>query len=223
MSPETLGWYASIYFWLFFTGLGIPPCPEEAGILYAAGLTALHPELRWWVAWPLTSLGIVSADVVLYGIGRRWGQRLFEVRWVRWVLEPERRQRLERKFHKHGIKLLIAARFLPPLRTGLFMIAGSIRYSFGRFLAADVLFAILGVGVLFFCGTWLVELVHSVGSWLLWAAVPFVAAYALHRYYRFLRARELRGEPAPPVSVLELPPPPAQPEPIPPAPQAAGR
>jgi membrane protein DedA with SNARE-associated domain len=205
MSPEAIGWYASIFFWLFFTGLGIPPCPEEAGILYAAGLTALHPELRWWLAWPLTSAGIFCADLVMYALGRFWGHRLFALRWVRWVLSPERRQRLERRFHEHGVKLLIAARLLPPLRTGVFLIAGTIHYPFTRFVAADGSFAVLGVGVLFFCSTGLIELIHRVGSWLLWAAVPVAIVYGLYRYYRYLRTREMRGEPVPPVSVLALP------------------
>jgi len=213
ISWDTVGWYASIYFWMLFTGIGIPPCPEEAGILYAAGLTALHPEMRWWLSWPLTSAGILSADVVLYSVGRLWGQRLFEFRWVRLLLAPERRQRLERKFHEHGIKILIAARFLPPLRTGIFMIAGTIHYSFLRFLAADAVFCVIGVGALFFCGTWLIQLIHEVGSRVLWAAVPVLAIYGLYRYYRYLRKRELRGEPVPPVSVLQVPLAPADPGP----------
>ena len=54
---------------------------------------ALQPELRWWISWPLTSVGIVCADIVLYSIGRYWGERLFQLRWVRLVLKPERRQR----------------------------------------------------------------------------------------------------------------------------------
>ena len=70
MSVEAVGWYVSIVLWLFFTGIGIPPCPEEAGILYAAGVTALHPEMRWWISWPLTSAGILCADLTLYAIGR---------------------------------------------------------------------------------------------------------------------------------------------------------
>src|SRR5690349_17002052 len=105
MSPDAWGWYGSIFLWLFCTGIGIPPCPEEAGILYAAGLTALHPEVRWWVAWPATGLGIVCADMVLYGVGRYWGRRLFEYRWVKRLINPERRQRVEDKFAEHGIKL----------------------------------------------------------------------------------------------------------------------
>jgi len=205
MSWEVVGWYASIFFWLYFTGIGIPPCPEEAGILYAAGLTALHPELRWEISWPLTGAGILAADITLYIIGRFWGRRLLETRWMRWMLKPERRLRLEAMFQKHGIKLLIAARLLPPLRTGLFMIAGTLHYSFIRFVIADAVFAIVGVGVLFFLGAWLIEIVDQVGSYILWVAVPVAIVYGLYRYFRFLRARELRGQPEPPVSVLELP------------------
>jgi membrane protein DedA with SNARE-associated domain len=67
---EMWGWYLSILCWLYFTGIGIPPCPEEAGIIYAAGPTALHPEMHWWISWPVTITGIVSADVTLYAIGR---------------------------------------------------------------------------------------------------------------------------------------------------------
>jgi membrane protein DedA with SNARE-associated domain len=205
MSLETAGWYASVFFWLYFTGLGVPPCPEEAGILYAASLNALHPEMRWWFVWPLTSAGIFCADATLYAVGRRWGGRLFEFRWVRAVLQPERRQRLEARLNDHGVKLLIAARLLPPLRTGVFLIAGAVRYPFARFLLADGAFAVLGVGVLFFCGTGLVDLVNRVGSRVLWVAVPAVLVYLSYRYFRYLQRREGRGEPAPPVSVLQLP------------------
>src|SRR5215212_9535580 len=67
MTGEALGWYASIFAWLFFTGIGIPPCPEEAGILYAASVHALHPDVWWPFAWMACGLGILAADCVLYG------------------------------------------------------------------------------------------------------------------------------------------------------------
>lgn len=205
MSVETLGWYASIYFWLFFTGIGIPPCPEEAGILYAAGLTALHPQVHWWLAWPAAGAGIISADLVLYGLGWLWGERLFAYRWVRWVLPPEKRQRIETRFHQHGFQIVLMARFIPPLRTGVFLIAGAIRFSLMQFLTADVLYAVGGVGALFCGGTWLIELIHRASHWLAYVAVSLAGVYALYRYYRFLRERERRRGPLPPVSVLEVP------------------
>jgi membrane protein DedA with SNARE-associated domain len=204
MSLETLGWYASIFFWLFFTGIGIPPCPEEAGIIYAAGVTALHPEVRWWLAWPLTGAGIVCADMALYGIGRHFGRRLFDFRWVQRIIKDERRQRLEARFNQHGIKILLMARLLPPLRTGVFVIAGAIRYPFLRFLAADAAYAVVGVGIFFFGSTWLIDLIHQAGKGVLYVVAGLAVIYGLYRYYRYLRKRELKGTAQPPISVVEL-------------------
>ncbi len=205
MTTEALGWYTSIVCWLFFTGIGIPPVPEEAGILYAAGLNALHPEVQWPIAWLMTGLGIVGADTVLYGVGRRWGVRLFDYRWVKRVMSAERRQRIERKFQKHGMKLLLLARFLPPLRTGIFLIAGAAKFSFTKFLIADGLYAVFGVGLFFLGGTWLVELIKRSGHWAVYIVAAPVVGYALYRYYRYLKKREEQPEAEPPISVLEVP------------------
>jgi membrane protein DedA with SNARE-associated domain len=200
---EALYWYASIFAWLFFTGIGLPPCPEEAGILYAAGVNALHPEVRWPLAWLATALGIMAADSVLYGIGRKWGAKLFEYRWVQKLMKAERRKRIEAKFHRHGIKLLVVARFLPPLRTGVFMIAGASKYSFAKFLLADAVYGVVGVGLFFFCGSFLVELIHRSQAVFIYVGAGLLTAYILYRYYRFLRKRELATSPQPPASVLE--------------------
>lgn len=188
--PEALYWYASIFAVLFFTGIGLPPMPEEAGILYAAGLRALHPEVFWWGAWPACALGILAADCVLYGLGRRLGPRLFEYRWVQRVLSAERRQRLEGKIHQHGIKLLILARFLPPLRLGVFLITGAARYSFVKFVLADLVYGVVGVGVFFFAGSWVMELLKSVGHAAIWFVAAPLALYGLYRYFRYLQRKE---------------------------------
>ena len=115
MSLEALYWCASIFLWSFFTGIGLPPIPEEAGILYAASLATLHSEVRWWMAWPAASLGIIAADLALYGAGRLWGQRILAYRWLARVLTPERRKTIEDNFHRNGMKFLLTARLLPPL------------------------------------------------------------------------------------------------------------
>jgi membrane protein DedA with SNARE-associated domain len=193
LSVEELYWSASVFLWLFCTGIGIPPVPEEAGILYAAGLTTLHPEVRWWVAWPAASLGIIGADLVLYGTGRWLGERVFQYRWVNRVLPPERRQRLQARFHEHGLKFLLMARLLPPLRTGVFLMAGSIRYPVARFLLADAVYGLVGVGLLFFGGTAFLEVAHHLGGWLVLIVALAVVGYILYRYYRYLKKLELKA------------------------------
>lgn len=208
MSLDALYWYVSIFGWLFLTGIGTPPVPEEAGILYAAGVHAVHPEVWWPLAWAACGLGIVAADCVLYGVGRRWGVKLFEYRWVQKVLSAERRGRLEGHFTQHGMKLLILARFLPPLRTGVFLIAGATRYSFVKFIIADLIYAVFGVGVLFFCGTWILALVHRYTNPAVFVIALAVMCYGLWMYYKLLRRRDWSGAPdfaGAPVSVLQGP------------------
>ncbi|MDB5311869.1 MAG: hypothetical protein JWO38_6071 [Gemmataceae bacterium] len=203
MTSDALYWYASIFLLLFLTGIGIPPCPEEAGILYAASLSVLHPDVKWWIAWPVCGLGILCADCVLYWVGRWWGSSLFKYRWVQRVLSTDRRERIEKRFHQHGMKLLLLARFLPPLRTGVFLISGASRYPFSKFLLADLIYCVVGVGVVFFGGTWLVELVHRLGHSAVWFVVVPAVGYGLYRYYSYLKRKE--EEPVPPVSVIQSP------------------
>jgi membrane protein DedA with SNARE-associated domain len=203
---EEWGWYLSIFFWLFCTGIGLPPFPEEGGILYAAGVAAVHPNVHWWLAWPATSAGILCADMVLYGVGRWFGPRLFEHRWVQRLVNPERRRRFEGRFHDHGMKVLVTARFLPPLRTGVFVVAGALRYSFVRFLIADGLYLVFGVALFFFCGAAVIHFIHElgeVGHWVIYIAAGAVGVYLLVRYYRRLKARERKLMPPTPVNVLE--------------------
>jgi membrane protein DedA with SNARE-associated domain len=199
---ESLEWYESIFLWLFATGIGIPPVPEEAGILYAAGLHALHPGVLWPFAWLACGLGILSADCVLYGIGRQWGRRLFMLKWVQRIINDQRRMQIEMKIHTHGMKLLLLARFLPPLRTGVFLISGASRFSFLKFIIADSMYCIFGVGLFFFAGTGILTLIKSIGYEAAWFVAVPVIGYALYRYFRSLKRR---AEATPPVSVLQSP------------------
>jgi membrane protein DedA with SNARE-associated domain len=196
MSSElltALGWYASIFLWLYLTGIGLPPFPEEGGIGYAAWAAAVQPDVHWWGAWPAAGAGILCADMTLYAVGRLTGPRLFEYRWARRLIKPERRQRFENLFHTHGTKILLTARLLPPLRTGVFIMAGALSFSFLRFLLADALYAVVGVGVVFFFGAGLMGLIHTYAhEWWVWAIAAAFGVYLLVHYYRRLRQREVR-------------------------------
>src|SRR3954462_5878815 len=108
------------------------------------------------------------------------------------MMNAERRQRIEAKFHRHGIKLLLVARFLPPLRTGIFLIAGASRFSLAKFLLADGLYAVFGVGLFFLGGTWLIDLIRHSGHLAVYILAVPALGYGLYRYYRYLKQREER-------------------------------
>jgi membrane protein DedA with SNARE-associated domain len=147
------------YVWVFglllAAGFGAP-VPEElpvaiAGALVGHAAQAPVPEHPvWYVMLPVCIAGVVVSDGVLYGIGRLWGPRLLDRPWVRSrLLPPDRRARIEENFHRRGVRILLAARFLPGIRTPIFLMAGVLRVPLGQFLLADGLYAVPGVTLLF--------------------------------------------------------------------------
>jgi membrane protein DedA with SNARE-associated domain len=196
LSRTTFYWLGLIFAWQFCTGIGIPPLPEEATILWAGAMAKLNEDCAWWLAWPTCIVAIILADLVLYSAGRYGGEPLLSSKWVRRFVPDERRLKLEHGFRSHGVKILITARLLPlpGIRTAVFLTAGSIRYPFFRFFIADIVYAIPGVGFFFFCSYFsaegLLRLYRLMGATLFWVLVPAVllgAAYLLHRYLKNLR------------------------------------
>jgi membrane protein DedA with SNARE-associated domain len=108
-------------------------------------------RLRWWIMLPTCIVGVVIGDGFLYAIGRVFGYRVLNIRWVRTrLLTPEKRERIERNFHRYGIWILLGARLLPGIRSPIFLMAGINRLPLKKFFLADGLYAIPGVSLLFF-------------------------------------------------------------------------
>ncbi len=199
---ETWG-YLGIFLGILATGIGFP-MPEELPIVIGGGLAgglAGDERILWWVMLPVCIVGVVIGDGLLYGIGRMWGPRLLEIEWVkRRLLPPERRAKIERNFHEHGIKILLFARLTPGIRGTIFFTAGLTRLPLARFLLADGIYAIPGVSLLFTLGYFFTEQminlvkndVEQVKSIIIIVVVVGVAAYFC---YRFLRRPMVTGDP----------------------------
>ena len=76
---------------------------------------------------PVCYAGVITSDVMLYGIGRLWGPRLLKNRWVARIVPPDKRERIENNFHRYGVLVLLFARFLPTIRSPIFITAGVMR------------------------------------------------------------------------------------------------
>jgi membrane protein DedA with SNARE-associated domain len=142
--------YVGIFLALVLAGLGFP-IPEELPVITAGILVGHHDSsLRWYVMLPVVIAGVVISDGLLYGIGRIWGTRFLDIAWVRRnLVTPEKRAKIEKNLREKGIMILLGARFVPGIRSPIFIVAGSMRVPLGRFLLADGLYAIPGVNVLF--------------------------------------------------------------------------
>ena len=155
--------YQGVFFALIAAGFGFP-IPEELPVI-TAGVLVGHEDttLMWYIMLPVVMAGVVIGDGVLYAIGRLYGRRLLNLKWVqRHFVPPEKRDEIEQNFARRGIMVLLGARLLPGIRTPIFIMAGVLRVPFGRFLLADALYAIPLVNVLFWLSYLLTDQVLAI-------------------------------------------------------------
>jgi membrane protein DedA with SNARE-associated domain len=194
--------YLGIFAVLLLGSLGVP-IPEEMPIIAAAVLS--HEGLaRWWLALPVCLVGVLSGDLVLYWVGRHWGEDVLNWRVVRLVLTPKRAQWLQAAYRQHAVKTIVTARHVMGLRAAAFLTAGMARVPFWKFVVADAGTAALGVPFLFGLAyfftdeiTAIVADVHRVERWLALAGLLVLAAVlfvGVRRWHRRLGRERLDAE-----------------------------
>jgi membrane protein DedA with SNARE-associated domain len=117
--------------------------------IIAAAVLTHEGFARWWVALPVCIAGVLAGDVVLYWVGRHWGESIVQWRIVRSVLNRQREERLKAAYRRHAVKTVVVARPIIGLRAATFLTAGIAGVPFGRFVAADCGAALVGVTVIF--------------------------------------------------------------------------
>jgi membrane protein DedA with SNARE-associated domain len=86
----------------------------------------------------------------MYAIGRQFGHRVLREHslWAR-LVKPHREAQMQRMIQRHGLKVLLLARFLVGLRSPVFLSAGILRLPLRRFLLIDVFCASAVIGLFF--------------------------------------------------------------------------
>jgi membrane protein DedA with SNARE-associated domain len=193
--------YVGVFVVLLLGSLGVP-IPEEIPVLAAAALS--HEQIvRWWIALPVCLVGVLSGDLILYWIGRRWGERVLAWRHVRYFITPEREHVLADRYRRHGAKIIVIARHVMGLRAAAFLTAGIVRLPFLKFVIVDAATATVGVTFGFFVGYAFTEHlmamlrgVHRLERWLPLAGLLAVTAAAFVLYRRQQRRLGLSREDA---------------------------
>jgi membrane protein DedA with SNARE-associated domain len=95
-------------------------------------------------------VGAVVGDMVMYGLGRKFGRGLLQRRgYLHSLLSAERERQIEEQFRLHGLKVLFAARFLVGIRTPIYITAGILKVPFRRFIVADMFCAAVVIPLFF--------------------------------------------------------------------------
>lgn len=142
--------YLGAFAVLLLCGFGLP-IPEEVTIVGAGFL--LHKGLvDHWPILLTCYAGVLAGDSIPYTVGRLWGDRAFEHRWVRRVLHKQRMERLEARFRRHLVLGVFTCRFLPGARWPGYFIAGHLGMPAWKWLTLDAIGAAIMVPVVLHLG-----------------------------------------------------------------------
>lgn len=149
---------------------------SEDATCIATGLLIRTGQLDWPLALGACFLGIFVGDLGLWLIGRLCGPRVLGWRWVRKRMPAHRLEHLTHWFDRRGWTAVLAARFLPGTRLPVYLAAGMLGRSAGRFVLWAAIAALLWTPLLVLLVAWLgsavvVPLERVLGSgWLTLAA-----------------------------------------------------
>lgn len=143
--------YLAVFVVLLVCGCGVP-IPEDITLVAGGIIAGLgYADVRVMAAVGMA--GVLVGDSAMFLIGRHFGERARRLRWVAYLLTPQRYARVQAKFGKYGNRLMFVARFLPGLRSAVFLTAGMTRrVSYPRFILLDGLAALISVPLWVYLG-----------------------------------------------------------------------
>jgi membrane protein DedA with SNARE-associated domain len=128
---------------LIACGFGFP-MPEDI-VLITGGILAARGVTDVLTVNVVCMLGVLIGDGTVFFMGRRFGHRIKSFPIIRKVLNEKTDKRVEHIFNKYGKKVIFFARFMPGLRTPIFMTSGIYRVSPWTFLILDGFAALISV------------------------------------------------------------------------------
>lgn len=192
MEPRTA--FLSLLGVLLLCGLGLP-VPEDI-VLITTGFLASLGKFPLWVGIALGVVGVLSGDAVLFFLGRRYGERVFEHPLVRRITRPESLEAARERVLRNASVICFVARFLPGLRSPIYLMAGAMGVPPRTYVTQDGLAALISVPVWVVAGWYFGEQIEGA---MLWArqfqTVMLVALAVLGVGWLGWRAWKRRQEP----------------------------
>jgi membrane protein DedA with SNARE-associated domain len=194
--------YLGLFLLLVLGGLGLP-FPEDAtlflcGVLIATGVVRALPAL-------LVVYGsVLLVDFGLFLVGRKYGRMVVTHPKFHRLLGPEKLARLEEKFRKNGILIILLGRHLIVLRAQIFLAAGVMKMPHWKFMIADGISSLVTIGILAGAGylganTFKgVEDARPIEYAVSGVAAAILLGFIIYKVIRHRRAKAASGNPEPP-------------------------
>ncbi len=137
--------YAGLFCVLLLCGLGLP-LPEDIALL-AGGFLAHRGVTHLPMTLAVSLLGVVAGDNWLFYMGRRFGTGLVSYFQLGRPSSQVQIERLKEFMRRHGHRTIFYARFLAGVRALIYLTAGSLGFSPGKFVFYDLLGAVISVPI----------------------------------------------------------------------------
>jgi pimeloyl-ACP methyl ester carboxylesterase/membrane protein DedA with SNARE-associated domain len=156
LDMHTLPMYSGIAALVLLLLLVLATFISEDLACIGAGVLVAQGRLEYGAAVSACFLGIYLGDLLIFLLGRRYGQGALQRPPFKWFLNADDVERGGAWFTRKGIAVIIASRFLPGTRVATYFAAGMLSKNFWRFalyfFAAIALWVPLLVGLAAFLG-----------------------------------------------------------------------
>ncbi len=138
--------YIGIFLLLILGGIGLP-FPEDATLILSGFLVA-HGAITPLPTFLTVYAGLLASDFFLYLVGKKYGRMVVEHKRFQKIISPDRLSKLEEKFKKGDVWVILIGRHFLGLRAQIFLVAGVMRMPAITFLIADATTALLTIALM---------------------------------------------------------------------------
>jgi membrane protein DedA with SNARE-associated domain len=157
--------YGLVFFLLIICGVGLP-INEDIVLLGASALTlkgVMDPVPLIVVSW----FGLLCGDGLIFHWGHRFGSKVLRMGFFSRMMSEQRLESMQATMRRYGPAYIFVVRFMPGVRTLLFLAAGSLKMPYRHLFIFDGLAALVQLPLLVYSvryvgGRWeeILELLH---------------------------------------------------------------
>ena len=170
--------YFAVFGVLILCGFGLP-VPEDISLV-AGGVISALGNTNEHIMFGVGMAGVLIGDSVVFSAGYFFGEKILQNKFISKIITPARYEIVQEQFQKYGKWVVFMARFMPGLRTPVFLTAGiSKRVSFLRFFVTDFLAAIISVPIWVYLGYYGASNFEQLKAWVVQGQISFFILLAI--------------------------------------------
>ena len=170
--------YFAVFGVLILCGFGLP-VPEDISLV-AGGVISALGNTNEHIMFGVGMAGVLIGDSVVFSAGYFFGEKILQNKFISKIITPARYEIVQEQFQKYGKWVVFMARFMPGLRTPIFLTAGiSKRVSFLRFFVTDFLAAIISVPIWVYLGYYGASNFEQLKAWVVQGQISFFILLAI--------------------------------------------